>query len=34
VTDITEGRKMTFQPGTLVVFDRGYADYNWWLELP
>ena len=34
VADITEGRKMTFQPGTLVVFDRGYADYNWWLELP
>ncbi len=34
VTDITEGREMTFQPGTLVVFDRGYADYNWWLELP
>ena len=33
VADITEGRKMTFQPGTLVVFDRGYADYNWWLEL-
>lgn len=31
--DITEGRKMTFQPGTLVVFDRGYGDYNWWLEL-
>jgi hypothetical protein len=22
-----------FQPGTLVVFDRGYSDYNWWLEL-
>lgn len=33
VADITEGRKMTFQPGTLVVFDRGYADYTWWLEL-
>jgi hypothetical protein len=31
--DVTEARKIRFQPGTLVVFDRGYSDYNWWLEL-
>jgi IS4 transposase len=31
--DITAARKITFAPGTLVVFDRGYADYDWWLEL-
>ena len=24
---------MDFAPGTLIVFDRGYTDYNWWLEL-
>jgi hypothetical protein len=26
-------RGMQFAPGTLVVFDRGYTDYDWWLEL-
>lgn len=31
--DITQARKMRFAPGTLVVFDRGYSDYDWWLEL-
>ena len=31
--DITEARKMHFDPGTLLVFDRGYSDYNWWLDL-
>jgi len=31
--DITQARKIEFAPGTLVVFDRGYADYDWWLEL-
>jgi hypothetical protein len=31
--DVTEARKIRFQPGTLVVFDRGYSDYNWWLDL-
>jgi hypothetical protein len=31
--DITEARKIDFAPGTLIVFDRGYTDYNWWLEL-
>lgn len=31
--DITVGKSMTFQPGTMLVFDRGYADYDWWLSL-
>jgi hypothetical protein len=31
--DVTEARKMRFEPGTLLVFDRGYSDYDWWLEL-
>jgi hypothetical protein len=31
--DVTEARKIPFQPGTLLVFDRGYSDYNWWLSL-
>lgn len=31
--DVSEARQMEFAPGTLVVFDRGYADYNWWLAL-
>jgi IS4 transposase len=24
---------MTFKPDTMLVFDRGYADHNWWLQL-
>ena len=31
--DITEARKMTFAPDTMLVFDRGYPDYGWWLWL-
>ncbi len=31
--DVKEARSIQFAPGTLVVFDRGYADYDWWLEL-
>ena len=31
--DVKEARGIQFAPGTLVVFDRGYADYDWWLEL-
>jgi len=28
--EITMARQMHFQPGTIVVFDKGYADYRWW----
>ncbi len=31
--DVTEARKMRFEPGTLLVLDRGYSDYDWWLKL-
>ena len=31
--DIQAARKMSFAPGTLLVFDHGYADYHWWLSL-
>jgi len=31
--DITAAKKMFFVPGTMLVFDRGYADYEWWLAL-
>src|SRR5882757_8156276 len=24
---------MAFQPGTMLVFDRGYPDHDWWLSL-
>ncbi len=26
-------RAISFQPGTMLVFDRGYPDYDWWLSL-
>src|SRR3954453_18987010 len=26
-------KSMTFQPGTMLVFDRGYPDHDWWLSL-
>lgn len=28
--DVTMGRMLRFQPGTIVVFDKGYVDYDWW----
>jgi hypothetical protein len=31
--DITAAQTMTFAAGTMLVFDRGYADYGWWLQL-
>ncbi len=31
--DITTAKKMSFAPGTMLVFDRGYPDYDWWLSL-
>jgi len=31
--DIHAAKKMSFAPGTMLVFDRGYADYDWWLGL-
>ena len=31
--DRTEASKMRFDAGTLLVFDKGYQDYDWWLRL-
>jgi hypothetical protein len=31
--DIIAATKMSFAPDTMLVFDRGYTDYEWWLSL-
>ena len=31
--DITVARTLRFEPGTIVVMDKGYADYGWWERL-
>jgi hypothetical protein len=31
--DIAVARKMEFQAGTMLVFDRGYEDHKWWRRL-
>jgi len=31
--DIAAAKRMSFAPGTMLVFDRGYTDYDWWLWL-
>lgn len=31
--DITVARTLQFEPGTIVVMDKGYADYAWWKRL-
>lgn len=31
--DITAARKMSFQPGTILVMDKGYVHYDWWQQL-
>jgi Transposase DDE domain/Domain of unknown function (DUF4372) len=31
--DVTVGRNLRFQRGTMVVFDKGYAKYIWWQQL-
>jgi hypothetical protein len=32
-SDIEVARGLQFEPGTVVVIDRGYQDFAWWLEL-
>jgi len=32
-SDIRAAREMTFSPGTIVVFDRGYNDFLWFVTL-
>ena len=31
--DVTVGRQLRFQPGTIVVIDKGYVDYAWWQQM-
>jgi len=31
--DVTVARALQFEPGTIVVMDKGYADYAWWQQL-
>lgn len=31
--EITVAKTVSFPPGTMLVFDRGYSDYDWWLSL-
>ena len=31
--DLRVARQLEFQPGTVLVFDRGYLDYQWFVEL-
>ena len=31
--EIRVARQMKFEPGTILAFDRGYTDYEWFLEL-
>lgn len=31
--DIAAARQMSLAAGTMLVSDRGYADYDWWLSL-
>jgi hypothetical protein len=32
-SDIEIARDLHFEPGTVLVIDRGYQDFAWWLEL-
>jgi len=32
-SDIEIARSLHFEPGTVLVIDRGYQDFHWWLEL-
>lgn len=32
-SEIDVAKSFRFQPGTMLVFDRGYTDYDWWLSL-
>lgn len=33
VPDLQVARRWRFQPGTILVFDRGYVDYRWYEQL-
>jgi hypothetical protein len=31
--DVTVGRTLRFQSGTILAIDKAYVDYDWWLEM-
>ena len=31
--DVTVGRTLRFEPGTIVAMDKGYVDFKWWKQL-
>ena len=31
--DVTVGRTLRFEPGTIVAMDKGYVDYQWWKQM-
>jgi hypothetical protein len=33
VAELKVARRLAFEPGTIVVFDRGYTDYKWFASL-
>src|SRR5580658_7328967 len=33
IADVTVGRSLRFEAGTIVVIDKGYVDYGWWQEM-
>jgi hypothetical protein len=33
ISDITVARRLRFDPGTILVIDRGYIDYEWFVKL-
>ena len=32
-SEVAVAKSISFEPGTMLVFDRGYVDYAWWLSL-
>jgi hypothetical protein len=31
--DVTVGRTLRFEPGTIVAMDKGYVDFKWWKQM-
>jgi IS4 transposase len=31
--DVTVGRTLRFDPGTIVAMDKGYVDFKWWKQM-
>ena len=31
--DVTVGRTLRFEPGTIAVMDKGYVDFKWWKQM-